>query len=161
MIKLTWTRLSLAIVGGSALAATAVVTPALGWVASDSPPLSPPVSPPTSAQLTINKHGKLLEHGAAVKITLTVTCGPGESTSRDLWIDVAQARHRQVALGFGHVSPTCNGEPQRVDVVVRAEDRPFRNGNALVLGRLEASFAGDFHQHGTARETVKLKRQTA
>ncbi|MGZ4618320.1 MAG: hypothetical protein ACXV3F_06255 [Frankiaceae bacterium] len=94
-----------------------------------------------------------------MKVTATVTCGPGEPTSRDLYIDVAeQGRGGKVAYGFGHDSQfACNGAPHGVDVVVPAESRRFRSGYPVVLGRLEASFAGDFHQRGTAGVVVKVR----
>lgn len=119
-----WVRIAIAITLGAALAAT---LPALPAVSQQSPP--PPM-------VEIADTATLAAGGAAVLVTVTVTC-PAGSDFADLSVSVSQRRGSRAASGSGFVSEfTCTGEPQEITVPVLASGATFRKGVAFATAQL-------------------------
>jgi hypothetical protein len=119
-----WIRIAVAITLGAALAAT---LPALPAVSQQSPP--PPM-------VEIADTATLAARGAAVLVTVTVTC-PADSDFAQLFVSVSQRRGSRVANGSGFISDfTCTGEPQEITVPVLAFGASFRQGVAFATAEL-------------------------
>lgn len=70
--------------------------------------------------------------GAAVIVPITIVCAVGTPIA-DLSVDVVEAVGSSIAHGrTGLVGIACTGEPDTMDVVVLAENKPFRRGTAFV-----------------------------
>ena len=118
-----WVPIAIAITLGAALAATLPVLPA---VSQESPP--PPV-------VEIEDTATLAARGAAVLVTVTVTCPAGEEAY--LQVGVSQRRGSRAANGFGYVDTlVCTGEPQTVTVPVLASNATFKKGVAFATAQL-------------------------
>jgi hypothetical protein len=119
-----WVRIAIAITLGAALAAT---LPALPAVSQQSPP--PPM-------VEIGDTATLAARGAALLVTVTVTC-PADSDFADLFVSVSQRRGSRVANGGGFVGNIdCTGEPQEITVPVQAFGATFRQGVAFATAEL-------------------------
>ena len=116
-----WIRLAIAISLGAALA----TLPALPAVGQQAP-----------ATVELGDTATLAARGAAVLVTVTVTC-PADSDFAQLFVSVSQRRGGRVAAGSGFVSEfTCTGEPQEITVPVLAFGAPFRAGVAFASAEL-------------------------
>ena len=117
-----WVPIAIAITLGAALAATLPTLPA---VSQESPP--PPV-------VEIQDTATLAARGAAVLVTVTVTCPAGEQAY--LQVGVSQRRASRAANGFGSTEFVCTGEPQTVTVPVLASNATFKKGVAFATAQL-------------------------
>jgi hypothetical protein len=117
-----WVPIAIAITLGAALAATLPTLPA---VSQESPP--PPV-------VEIQDTATLAARGAAVLVTVTVTCPAGEEAY--LQVGVSQRRGSRAANGFGSTEFVCTGEPQTVTVPVLASNATFKKGVAFATAEL-------------------------
>jgi len=91
--------------------------------------LSPPI-----ATVQIGSPATLVARGVAVTVPVTVLCAAGGRGVLDL--SVLQAVGGNIARGFESVSTgSCTGGLQTINVVVVANEHPFRNGTALATAQ--------------------------
>jgi hypothetical protein len=76
----------------------------------------------------------LVSRGAAVDVTLEVTCNSG---SADVFVTVTQRSGSGTAQGFGSETVGCTGSGEQV--VIRAHNfgaRPFKQGTAVISAEI-------------------------
>jgi hypothetical protein len=81
-------------------------------------------------RLAIGDSATLLANGAAVRVPVTVMCSGGRG---DVGVSVAQRRGREVIRGSGGAALTCDGRARTYNVVVFADFRPFKVGEAVAF----------------------------
>ena len=151
MHRSRWGRTLIAIIVGSALAATVSVLPAVGQF---SPP-HPVVDIGT---------GRLVAKGAAVNVPVTYTCGPGEINFGYIYVELSQRTQQgRLARGYGYTDDiVCDGTPRTVLVAVDAGDYyggdvAFKSGVALADATLVVRLEGFTTEVERVREEIRLR----
>ena len=109
-------------------AAAAFALPAGADVATVSPPI-------VIAAVQIGSPATLGTRGMTVTVPATVLCAPGGLIDI-LSVEVVEAVGGNIARGFESVSTgSCTGGLQTINVVVVANEHPFRNGTALATAQ--------------------------
>jgi hypothetical protein len=119
-------RTKAAVIGGTlaAGAALALLSPAAPAMASASG---------LDITITVQSPGTLVARGAAVDVTMDVTCAVREPGA---YVKLSERVGNWLVTGEGYAPMSaCTGSPQRVVVRVMAQgDRPFAMGTALATG---------------------------
>ena len=150
MHRTRWGRTLIAIIVGSALAATVSVLPAVGQF---SPP-HPVVDIGT---------GRLVAKGAAVDVPVTYTCGPGDLVFGFLDVQLTQRTQQgRLAQGFGFTRDIiCDGTPHTVIVRVTPDaffgGVAFKSGVALATATLVIRLEGFGQEVESAQEEIRLR----
>jgi hypothetical protein len=151
MHRSRWGRTLIAIIVGSALAATVSVLPAVGQF---SPP-HPVVDIGT---------GRLVAKGAAVDVQVTYTCGPGEVQYGYIYVELSQRTQQgRLAQGYGYTDEiVCDGTPRTVIVAVDAGgyyggNAAFKSGVALADATLVVRLEGFTTEVERVREEIRLR----
>ena len=151
MHRSRWGRTLIAIIVGSALAATVSVLPAVGQF---SPP-HPVVDIGT---------GRLVAKGAAVNVPVTYTCGPGEIQYGYIYVELSQRTQQgRLAQGYGYTDDiVCDGTERTVIVAVDAGgyyggSAAFKSGVALADATLVVRLKGFTTEVERVREEIRLR----
>lgn len=112
-----------------------------------------------SHTVELGDSGTLVSKGAGAIVPVTVTCDasalppppfppfpppPGSGVQ----VQLSQRSGNRIASGFGSATVVCDGTPQTVDVLIRAQNAPFKQGSALATATV---FACDLSGcHGTS-----------
>jgi hypothetical protein len=151
MHRSRWGRTLIAIIVGSALAATVSVLPAVGQF---SPP-HPVVDIGT---------GRLVAKGAAVNVPVTYTCGPGEIRYGYIYVELSQRTQQgRLAQGYGYTDDiVCDGTERTVIVAVDAGgyyggNAAFKSGVALADATLVVRLEGFTTEVERVREEIRLR----
>jgi hypothetical protein len=83
----------------------------------------------------VNSPAHLVARGAAVDVTLEITCNATGSV--DVFVSVTQMSGSGVAEGFGFTSAGCTGSGEQIVVRVRASGaKAFKQGTAVVSAEI-------------------------
>jgi hypothetical protein len=86
--------------------------------------------------ITVQSPGTLIARGAAVDVTVDVTCN-----AQDPWVQLKLTERvgSRLVTGYGEFQVTCTGSPQQLTIrAMPSSDRPFATGTALA----DASIGG-------------------
>lgn len=96
------------------------------------------VAASAATTLQVDKTAKLVARGAALSVTVVVTCDPSTMSPEpkppapSLSVQVTERVGRTVENGYGSASDVvCDGTPHTVPVWVTAQSRGFRRGVAF------------------------------
>jgi len=106
----------------------------------------------------------LTAKGAGVLVPVEVTCAgfgfppppfpPFPGGSNSVTVQVNQRSGNRIAQGFGSANVTCDGTPHTVDVLVTAQQAPFKHGTALATASM---FVCDFGGCHTATDSHDIQ----
>lgn len=94
--------------------------------------------------------GSLVAKGVAVSVPVEVTCDPNPflpTASNSVMVVLKERVNKDLAVGSGSGSVTCDGTPQVVEVLVQAQNVAFKPGTALATASI---FLCDFTCSSTA-----------
>lgn len=94
---------------------------------------------PAGAQqgVELGPTAQLLAKGAAVLVPVQATCGDATFPSSSVVTVLVNERSaNRIVVGNGSASVTCDGTAHTVDVLVRAQEAPFKPGTALATASM-------------------------
>jgi hypothetical protein len=114
--------------GGAAVVAGATLLPAAAQAA------------PGDKKFAVEKTGKILAEGAAVKVKFTYNCPDGWEGGAG--VTIVEALGEAFASGYGGKTLKCTGKDEDATFFIQANtyegSRPFRAGNASIVANLDA-----------------------
>jgi len=110
--------------------------------------LSPPV-----AAVQIGSPATLDAKGAVLVVPVTTVCAPG-ATFTDVFLQVVETVGSGIASGTADVDVSCTGGFNTIDVVVFAENKPFRKGTAFASAQFAVC---DFDGCRTATDQREIR----
>jgi hypothetical protein len=137
--------ITMALATGGLLAALSPANPAVAFF-----------SPPLFLEVEIESPAQLVSRGAAVDVTLEVTCTSADAV---VFVSVSQRVGNRVASGSGSEDIGCtrSGERLLVRVLASAQGRAFERGDAVVNAQVFGCVP-EFCGSEDDTETVQLRR---